>query len=375
MSGEKLDKEAKKAAMKEEAKQKGITYEELKKEQKKKKKREADALESEEHKTEIKRMRSWSKDFGGEKAAPTSTTTTTTKTTTPTSTLDEPSTKRRRTRSMDVAEENQAVILEAKQLSPNEWRKEHTLTLRGHGKSVLAPGEDFVAPYIEFNDSPYSSKIKLTLTGAGFARPTPIQAQAWPLAVQAKDLICVAKTGSGYVKKKFLGCFVIHWLWFRFWCRLGLFDTGENEKNTQMDNGLLTFIFFLIYIILPFNYTHTHTEKHVVSCFPSFTNFNKTIPIHLLIVVLRQVVDEEHPVVLHSVVVVVVKVLPPSPCYWSWPPRGNSVFKFWKKPKNLVVPLESAVCVVMAVHLNIHKFKPWIGVSIVSLLHRDVSMI
>jgi len=32
---------------------------------------------------------------------------------------------------------------------------------------------------------------------AGFSAPTPIQAQAWPVAMAGRDLVAIAKTGSG----------------------------------------------------------------------------------------------------------------------------------------------------------------------------------
>lgn len=32
---------------------------------------------------------------------------------------------------------------------------------------------------------------------AGFSAPTPIQAQAWPIALSGRDLVAIAKTGSG----------------------------------------------------------------------------------------------------------------------------------------------------------------------------------
>lgn len=32
---------------------------------------------------------------------------------------------------------------------------------------------------------------------AGFSSPTPIQAQSWPIALQGRDIVAVAKTGSG----------------------------------------------------------------------------------------------------------------------------------------------------------------------------------
>lgn len=32
---------------------------------------------------------------------------------------------------------------------------------------------------------------------AGFSTPTPIQAQTWPIALQGRDIVGIAKTGSG----------------------------------------------------------------------------------------------------------------------------------------------------------------------------------
>jgi len=171
-----MDKKERKSALKKEAEKQGLSYDEMKKKYKesngkRKKTTEAEKLESDEHKNDIKRMRSYSKD------------------------LDEKNSKRRRTRSMDEAEENRAETKAAKSLTTEEWRKEQTITLRGHGQSSSTTS--FAAPYIEFSDAPFSPRIQKVLTDAGFARPTSIQAQAWPLAVEGKDLISIAKTGSG----------------------------------------------------------------------------------------------------------------------------------------------------------------------------------
>lgn len=37
----------------------------------------------------------------------------------------------------------------------------------------------------------------LQIRRAGFSAPTPIQAQAWPVAMAGRDLVAIAKTGSG----------------------------------------------------------------------------------------------------------------------------------------------------------------------------------
>eukprot|EP00532_Pseudo-nitzschia_australis_P001551 CAMPEP_0168193052 /NCGR_PEP_ID=MMETSP0139_2-20121125/18384_1 /TAXON_ID=44445 /ORGANISM="Pseudo-nitzschia australis, Strain 10249 10 AB" /LENGTH=617 /DNA_ID=CAMNT_0008116349 /DNA_START=141 /DNA_END=1992 /DNA_ORIENTATION=+ len=180
---ETMDKKDRKAALKKEAEKRGISYDEMKKIFKentsngKRKKTEAEGLETDEHKKEIRRMRTYSKDLGEEKKD------------------DEPNAKRRRTRSMDEAQEKKAKTEAEKSLTPEEWRKEQTITLKGHGK--FSSETAFANPYIDFSDAPFSDRIQKTLAAAGFARPTAIQAQAWPLAVEGKDLISIAKTGSG----------------------------------------------------------------------------------------------------------------------------------------------------------------------------------
>jgi len=189
-----MDKKARKAALKEEAVKLGISYEEMKKRYKSmsgggrgnkfKKRNEAESLESEEHKKEIKRIRSYSNDFGDEG-----------KNRNENNRDDERMSKRPRTRSFDKAEEKKILVQADKSLSTDEWRKKHTITLKGHGK--YSGVKSFASPYIEFTDSPFSERIQKSLTQAGFDRPTAIQAQAWPIAVEGNDLISIAKTGSG----------------------------------------------------------------------------------------------------------------------------------------------------------------------------------
>jgi ATP-dependent helicase YprA (DUF1998 family) len=173
--GDKSEKDARKAALKKEAEELGIPYEELKK-RKKNKKKEAEGLDTAEHKTEVKRLRAYSKDAVNDTAAM----------------MGE---KKRRTRSMDKAEENEASVKESKALTPEAWRTEHEIKLQGHGANSGL--KEFKNPYIEFADTPFSPRILQSFVTAGFSKPSAIQAQAWPLAIEGKDLISVAKTGSG----------------------------------------------------------------------------------------------------------------------------------------------------------------------------------
>lgn len=163
---DKAKKAEKKAKLKAEAAKLGIPYEELKaqKKDKKKRKREAEKLENDNavyegghsRESEKKRMRSYSKDF---------------------TTETEPEgneAKRRRTRSMDKAEESAKIVSEEKAQSPEEWRKMHSITIKGYGSKDKYQIPD---PFIEFSDAPFNPTIQKALKSAGFDRPTLIQSQ------------------------------------------------------------------------------------------------------------------------------------------------------------------------------------------------------
>jgi hypothetical protein len=145
---DKAAKKARKAALKAEADKLGISYEEHKKSLKKGGKREASSLDTKEHQEDMKRMRTWSKDLG----------------------VDEQAAKKRRTRSMD-AEEGKKVETEQ---SPEAWRAEHSITVRGHGS---AQGKDIERPFRQFSEAPFGDAIQRAIKTAGYATPTHIQSQ------------------------------------------------------------------------------------------------------------------------------------------------------------------------------------------------------
>ena len=39
--------------------------------------------------------------------------------------------------------------------------------------------------------------VSMQIKRAGFSAPTPIQAQAWPIAMAGRDMVAIAKTGAG----------------------------------------------------------------------------------------------------------------------------------------------------------------------------------
>ena len=99
--------------------------------------------------------------------------------------------QRRRTRSMSECEENYPAGQ-----SPEDFRKEHQIQVLGSTETgsgqYLTP-----APMTAFSMTPFNQVIRKALDSAGFPNPTPTQAQVWPVALQGRDVIAVAKTGSG----------------------------------------------------------------------------------------------------------------------------------------------------------------------------------
>jgi len=63
--------------------------------------------------------------------------------------------------------------------------------------SLINEGNRVYAPLATFNDTPFSDVIKRVFAREGYTQPTMIQAQSWPIALEKRDMISVAKTGSG----------------------------------------------------------------------------------------------------------------------------------------------------------------------------------
>jgi ATP-dependent RNA helicase DDX5/DBP2 len=94
---------------------------------------------------------------------------------------------RRRTRSMSDAEE---AHLESQ--SPEEFRRVHQITVTDASNNYNIP-----PPMSTFASTPFVPTVRRSLEAAGFVMSTPTQAQAWPIALSGRDVIAVAKTGSG----------------------------------------------------------------------------------------------------------------------------------------------------------------------------------
>lgn len=105
--------------------------------------------------------------------------------------------KRPRTRSMDERE-RQAADREAKLA----YFAEH---------AIVVEGAD-AAPMTTFASAPFNDAAQRRLRSQGFEEPTPTQAVSWPLALAGRDLISVAKTGSGKTLGFLLPAFHKMWL-------------------------------------------------------------------------------------------------------------------------------------------------------------------
>jgi hypothetical protein len=178
MTSEEDKKRERKEKLRLEAEKLGMSYKDLKEQKKaekerKKRIREADALVNPEHKDDMKRMRNWSHDDKDPEAE-----------------QQGRETKRRRTRSMDAKEEekNKAGVDTSSSLTPEEWRKEHNITVRGHGKYHGEGASAFPAPFLKFTDAPFNSTVLRSFEQAGFTAPTPIQSQVRIELVKYKQL-------------------------------------------------------------------------------------------------------------------------------------------------------------------------------------------
>ena len=52
-------------------------------------------------------------------------------------------------------------------------------------------------PVTTFEEAGFPEYLLTTIRAQGFAAPTPIQCQSWPMALSGRDLVAIAQTGSG----------------------------------------------------------------------------------------------------------------------------------------------------------------------------------
>ncbi|KAJ0244681.1 DEAD-box ATP-dependent RNA helicase 14 [Hirschfeldia incana] len=73
-------------------------------------------------------------------------------------------------------------------ISPDAYCRRHEITVSG---GQVPP------PLMSFETTGFPPELLREVLSAGFSAPTPIQAQSWPIAMQGRDIVAIAKTGSG----------------------------------------------------------------------------------------------------------------------------------------------------------------------------------
>ena len=58
-------------------------------------------------------------------------------------------------------------------------------------------GRGVPRPVSAFDEVGFPEYLMTTIRAQGFPCPTPIQCQAWPMALSGRDLVAIAQTGSG----------------------------------------------------------------------------------------------------------------------------------------------------------------------------------
>lgn len=64
-------------------------------------------------------------------------------------------------------------------------------------KEMKVQGRNVPRPVTSFEEIGFPEYIMSTIRAQGFPSPTPIQCQAWPMALTGRDVVAIAQTGSG----------------------------------------------------------------------------------------------------------------------------------------------------------------------------------
>ena len=76
-------------------------------------------------------------------------------------------------------------------------RSEREVTEYRREKEIQIFGNNIPKPVTNFDEMNFPSYIMAEIKRAGFTAPSPIQCQAWPMALSGRDLVAISATGSG----------------------------------------------------------------------------------------------------------------------------------------------------------------------------------
>lgn len=63
--------------------------------------------------------------------------------------------------------------------------------------SLQVQGRGVPRPVTSFEEVGFPDYLMTSIRAQGFPAPTPIQCQAWPMALSGRDVVAIAQTGSG----------------------------------------------------------------------------------------------------------------------------------------------------------------------------------
>jgi len=88
-----------------------------------------------------------------------------------------------------------------------EFRRSKDIKARMHVKALVwcflinfffqVQGRGVPRPVRAFDEAGFPEYILASIRAQGFTTPTPIQCQAWPMALNGRDVVAIAQTGSG----------------------------------------------------------------------------------------------------------------------------------------------------------------------------------
>jgi superfamily II DNA/RNA helicase len=99
----------------------------------------------------------------------------------------------------------------------DDKKKKITQAVAEHAKnfrdlhSIEVDGIGEFEPFYSFAETPFLPAVKEVFAKSGYEAPTPIQALSWPIALQGRDLISIARTGSGKTCGFLLPAFDMVW--------------------------------------------------------------------------------------------------------------------------------------------------------------------
>ena len=99
----------------------------------------------------------------------------------------------RKVQTLSAVAQTRAAVL-TRQFSSVE---EHSKFVTDNQVTIVGTSTEEYPPFLSFDQTPFHPQLKKVLKKDNFDAPSPIQAVSWPIALDKKDIISVAKTGSG----------------------------------------------------------------------------------------------------------------------------------------------------------------------------------